>query len=210
MNEPSPKRARASWTIVLSVLVAAVALPVGVQAATQLVSIKDPDSRSKVQVDRGSLRVGDGNGSLTVDGDVSVDNPVRPGIEVGEPVSASVTLVMATNEGGKSDLLYHVPDGQRLIVENISARGRLLNKYEIARLTVDSRWHIPMSSPVVTGSQSGFKWSTGMAEVDGVLDGSYDVYAYVERGCPETGCSAATTTQVDVSLTGYLVPEPTP
>jgi hypothetical protein len=54
------------------VAIVAVAMPLGVKAAANLVVVKDADSASKAQVDSGKLRVGDGAGPLSVNGSVNV------------------------------------------------------------------------------------------------------------------------------------------
>jgi hypothetical protein len=67
-------------TVVVAVCVAVIAFPVGVLAATgSLVNITDPVHKSnKARVDNGGrLYVGDGGGSLTVDGTVN-GRPVAP------------------------------------------------------------------------------------------------------------------------------------
>ena len=68
-------------TILTAVTVASVMallLPVGAQAAGQLMTIVDADSNAKVQVEDGKLRVGDGNGAMTVDGAVASRLPANP------------------------------------------------------------------------------------------------------------------------------------
>lgn len=62
--------------IVGSVCAAVVLAPVGVMAATgSLVNITDPyNSRARARVDSGKVRVGDGNGALTVDGTVKTSD----------------------------------------------------------------------------------------------------------------------------------------
>ena len=52
-------------------------LPVGAQAAGQLMTIVDADSATKAHVDGGKLRVGDGNGAMTVNGQVAA-RPALP------------------------------------------------------------------------------------------------------------------------------------
>lgn len=63
--------------------------PLGVEAATDSVTIKDPGSASKANVNKGKLEIGDGKGPLTVNGAVKVTNqPAVQRVEVvtpGEP-----------------------------------------------------------------------------------------------------------------------------
>ena len=74
-NEPiSSRRAVA---IVVALMVGVLLLPQGVEAAAPaLMRLVDGDGSSKVQVDGGRIRVGDGDGPLTVNGKVSVNQPV--------------------------------------------------------------------------------------------------------------------------------------
>ena len=68
---PKEPRSRLVLTVVAMALVVAL-VPAGVRAAGDLVSLVDGDGNSKAQVDGGKLRVGDGNGPLTVNGKVVV------------------------------------------------------------------------------------------------------------------------------------------
>jgi hypothetical protein len=53
--------------LVVSLLLAFTLSPAVVDAASRMFTIKDADSRSKAQVDKGRLRIGDGQGPITVD-----------------------------------------------------------------------------------------------------------------------------------------------
>ena len=55
---------------VVSAATIALLLPVGAQAAGQLMTIVDPQTNAKARVDAGELRVGDGDGALTVNGTI--------------------------------------------------------------------------------------------------------------------------------------------
>ena len=76
LNEPiSTRRALA---LVAALIVAVLLLPQGVEAAAPaLMRLVDGDGSSNAQVDNGSIRVGDGEGALTVNGTVGVKQPVR-------------------------------------------------------------------------------------------------------------------------------------
>ena len=67
----------------------AVLAPVGVVAATNAVKIQDGNGSSKAQVDAGSLRVGDGEGAMTVNGTGNNGNVPVSG-NVGVPGGVSV------------------------------------------------------------------------------------------------------------------------
>jgi hypothetical protein len=57
--------------VVVAVTLLAMLLPVGAKAAGQLVTLTDSTTLSKARVDSGKLRVGDGSGPLTIDGQVA-------------------------------------------------------------------------------------------------------------------------------------------
>ena len=66
-----------TWKLILAVVAAAVLVPTGVNAAAEAFKLQDGDGRSKAQVDKGAVRVGDGDGPMTVDdggGELSVND----------------------------------------------------------------------------------------------------------------------------------------
>ena len=75
---------RTILTAVTIATVMALLLPVGAQAAGSFVTIVDPTSSAKAQVEGGRLLVGDGNRGLTVNGAVAA-RPALPG----EPFSVT-------------------------------------------------------------------------------------------------------------------------
>jgi hypothetical protein len=88
------------------VLAVAVLLsPAGASAAGSLVSIVDGNGDSKAQVDSGKLRVGDGNGALTVNGSVS-----DVGVAL-KPVRVQEQFSMGENTTGQSSLSSRCPRG---------------------------------------------------------------------------------------------------
>jgi hypothetical protein len=66
--------------LTIAVAAAAVLVPTGVNAAVDAFKLQDGDGQSKAQVDKGSVRIGDGDGALTVDGDVGIANRVRTSV----------------------------------------------------------------------------------------------------------------------------------
>ena len=72
----SQNRWRWLWVVVAVAAVVAL-LPLGVQAARQLVVIKDPETSSKARVTNGRLRVGDQSGPLTVDGAITPETETQ-------------------------------------------------------------------------------------------------------------------------------------
>ena len=86
--------------VLLAITWFAVLLPVGARAAGQLVTLVDPIDSSKTRVDDGKLRVGDGNGSLTVDGSVRVAAPVSPFTVTAEVKAIGPTAVLVAQRRG--------------------------------------------------------------------------------------------------------------
>jgi hypothetical protein len=97
----------------LVVALAWVLVPVGVRAAAPgLVRLVDGNGSSKVEVDRGKVRVGDGSGALSVDGTVAVKK-ATPGVllrtgscgpgatETTLPVGSVVTSIFVTGVPGQ-------------------------------------------------------------------------------------------------------------
>ena len=69
-----PERTEMHKTVrlVIAVVAAAVLVPTGVNAAVDAFRLQDGDGTSKAQVDKGAVRVGDGDGDLSVDGAVGI------------------------------------------------------------------------------------------------------------------------------------------
>ena len=75
---------RKTWAIAIGVAAAAALIvPTGVNAAVDAFRLQDADSQNKAQVDKGELRVGDGDGPVTVDGTVGVSGNVDVAGDVG-------------------------------------------------------------------------------------------------------------------------------
>lgn len=121
-------------TIVAVVLAAALAMPVGVDAAgdtyVKIRDYKDKSSGGKASVVGNRLLVGDGSGPVTVDGSVQVAGTV--GVAGPVTVNGTVTAnppgttplvlecsVGAVGDGGSSCALA-VPGGRRFVVETVS------------------------------------------------------------------------------------------
>ena len=135
--------------------IVAVLAPVSVIAASSIVKIQDGDGNSKVQVDNGRLRVGDGGGSITVDGagangrvpiagnvgvngDVGIDGPVGvSGIAgdvstVGKPTSILAQGDCDTSEDSYGDSAT-IPTGTTVIgiVLSDEAGGTQINTLSV-------------------------------------------------------------------------------
>jgi hypothetical protein len=108
----------------LTLLVALV--PRAVSAVGSLVSVQDGDGTSKAQVDNGKLRVGDGAGSLTVDGKVQISNTATKPARVRDfqtPVIATDSV--ALNTTNTEVTLFTVPAGKVLVIETVSVELEL-------------------------------------------------------------------------------------
>ncbi len=104
-----------SVLVLLGVAVAAVLVPVGVQAAGQLVTIVDDDTADAAQVEGGRLLVGDGGDALTVEGSVGQAGiPFRGKLSVHIPIGKKHAMSAKT---------LKVPAGKRLIVTRLSGSG---------------------------------------------------------------------------------------
>ena len=105
---------RTIMTAVTVATVMALLMPVGAQAAGQLMTIVDANSDAKAQVDSGKLRVGDGNGAMTVNGTVGTSYSGRT------PYADSCHLYA---DGYVQDecTFDAVPAGKVLVITNISA-----------------------------------------------------------------------------------------
>lgn len=113
-------------TLVAIVMVGAVLIPTAVYAAATIVKIEDADSTTLAQVDAGKLRVGDGGGGLTVDGNVGISqssNTVQPVAR--EPEQEAGSLTVPSGTGFRAFTIFTVPDGKRLVLETVSARATL-------------------------------------------------------------------------------------
>jgi hypothetical protein len=113
------------WAVIALTAVIAL-LPLGVQAAMQLVVIKDPETSSKARVKKGKLRVGDANGPLTVDG----------------TVAAQAETVVLTNGGAT------LPEGVNEFPFDGSAYGQLRVSIQNNTSSTGSvDWAIQQTSP---------------------------------------------------------------
>ena len=91
-------------TMVVAVCAAVVLAPAGAIAAATLLTIQDPSNGSKARVDAGRLRVGDGSGSLTVDGSTGPAVPAKPFAVSARIMATGPTGVLLASRKGTSRL----------------------------------------------------------------------------------------------------------
>jgi hypothetical protein len=88
-----PGRVDGRTALIAAACIGLVLAPLGVEAATDNVVIKDADSNKRADVSGGELHVGDGNGPLTVNGNLDVST--RPDTERVLPGASSDRFVQA-------------------------------------------------------------------------------------------------------------------
>ncbi len=116
---------------ILAVAVAAVAalVPVGATAAgIQIFRIQDGNGTSKVEVDAGKLRVGDGSGALSVDGTTA-------------PPAAKILATGTCSDGGGGAVVATIPNtaGRRIVGMFLGAYGTDVTGETSGNGSADSR-----------------------------------------------------------------------
>ena len=103
-------------TLVVSATLIALMLPVAAGAAGQLVTLVDSDSNSQAQVDSGKLRIGDGDGKLSIDGTILERDTMKGRVPFQDSCSESVGdgIVIALCD------FDVVPTGKTLIITSVS------------------------------------------------------------------------------------------
>jgi hypothetical protein len=211
-----PGKHRSVGMIVGFVMAAVMFMPLGIEAATNLVVIKDADSTGKVQVDAGRLRVGDGAGPMTVDGTVGISGTptVAVGNTVGTQAAPEMPVMLTGNvhmpdDAGQVVVLPEVPAGYRLVLEHVFVRASVPSGQTlVARLDVELaqnpftfRAHLPIevTRQLVAEASSG----------DDAYVASSPVRAYVEAGdrlvLRVWRSSGAGSANADVTVSGYFV-----
>ena len=102
--------------LVTSATLIAMMLPVAAGAAGTLMTIVDSDSNSQAQVDGGKLRVGDGDGKLSIDGTVLE----RATMKGRTPFRDGCGETTGQGDGQASCQFAAVPAGKTLIVTTLS------------------------------------------------------------------------------------------
>lgn len=181
------------------VAVGALLAPAGVQAAANLVTIEDSNSNSKAQVDGGKLRVGDGAGTLTVDGTVgAVDGNAHESFARQVDTADFVPGFVANGDG------FSVPSGKILVIEHVSVWTRMITGQRMVRASVRTTASGQQVThdirPAFVGADSG-PADVNLAAEDLRLyaDPGTTVFLLVERNTPDGGAP------VEIAVSGYLV-----
>jgi hypothetical protein len=131
---------------ILAVAVAAVValLPIGATAAgTAVMRIVDGNGTSKVEVDAGKLRVGDGAGALSVDGNVKVSDAAGP-LTVDGTTSQPAARILATgncHDGSGGPIVVDIPNtaGRRIVGVHLGAYGTHVEGQVTGNASADAR-----------------------------------------------------------------------
>jgi len=192
-----------AW-VVAALTTAALLVPHVAQAVGQTVSIVDGDGSSRVQVDKGKLRVGDGAGRLTVDGSVLVSNDLARPVPVqgfGEPVFVAKAIPF-TGSAGTMNLLS-VPKGKLFVIESVSVQlelpqGQTAHAIQIRVSTAQQDADIRLAPTFLSGNGS-------MADTY-TFSGEYHAYAPAGAKVQAMGLRLQSTGQafLDASISGYL------
>jgi hypothetical protein len=181
------------------VALGALIAPAAVQAAANLVTIQDSNSNSKAQVDAGKLRVGDGAGSLTVDGNVgAVDANAHESFARQVDTADFVPGFAASGDG------FAVPPGKILVIEHVSVWTRMLTGQRMVRASVRTTSNGQQVThdirPAFVGADSG-PADVHLASEDLRLyaDPGTTVLLLVERNTTDGGAP------VEMGVSGYLV-----
>ena len=105
--------------VTVSVLLGALLAPVAATATSSLVTLFDPRSDSRARIDNGDLRIGDGNGPVTVDGSVHSTS----GLDNRQLVNLSLVGFVMGSEPVHTDT-YTIPQGKRLVITTVSLHAR--------------------------------------------------------------------------------------
>ena len=136
------QKAAIIWvTVAFTALTVTVLLPVGVQAAGQLVTLVDDNTSTQAQViTGGKLRVGDGSGGITVDGTVNGRETFGGRTTFTDWCSNSA----AVGDSHLACSFDEVPAGKVLVVTHISARLQIPGDQVVSQASFDL---IPTHSP---------------------------------------------------------------
>ena len=165
--------------VAATAIVVSLAMPLGASAAGQLFTLVDSDSDTQAQVDdTGKLRIGDGAGSLTVDGSVGIAS--SPGTPVSARESAKVFADSMVFTGLPANTVkceqVGIGTGNLIRIETIgvSASGAAAPSAWV-RLETETKPSYASSLDLdlqLAPSKSTFPW-TGINQVDLIAGGGY-------------------------------------
>jgi hypothetical protein len=116
--------ARQATMFVVALLVAMLFAPVAARAAGTLVSIVDPSTGAKAHVSDGQLEVGDGNGALTINGNVKATfpnpQPIAGTVNVQNTVGAPLHVKVENMAGAPVPI-----NGAVTVTDTLNARHAL-------------------------------------------------------------------------------------
>ena len=171
--------------VLAAVTVFALAMPVGVRAAGQLVTLVDPSTTSKARVVGGSLRVAEFN------------DPARL------PFTTTRSLPMSAATTGVAELLITVPAGRRLVIDTVGFSASLpqgqraiTDRVSVASGGSSAGFSIPLS---FSGTSSGLDRFVGLEHVQLYADPGSNVLVSWTRNSA-TGAATGT-----FSISGHFV-----
>ena len=149
--------------LVLAVALLALMLPAAVHASGQLVTIVDRDGTTKAAVDRGKLRVGDGDGAMTVNGVLTDSHRGRTPYE-------DVCTFQTSSAEPDPDFDWcefdPVPADKVLVITQISADVTVPDGQTVWHFMIDSQIRASPSGDMILGADQN------------VLQGSVRHYIY--------------------------------
>ena len=118
-------------TVALSAATIAL-IPVGAQAAGQLMTIVDADSSAKAHVEGGKLRVGDGSGAMTVNGALTARDTFA-----GRTPFYDRCILSSASMHNLCPTAKTVPAGKVLVVTHVSAHIELPSTHTVRSLALN-------------------------------------------------------------------------
>lgn len=205
---PQPFTYRQTLTLALVLVLGAVLVPTGVNAQKvgSVFRLQDADSGVLAQVDSGEVRVGDGSGALTVDGNVGI-TPKQSTVQIGahEPYAQSGSVTFQSGATFNGGTVYTVPNGKRFVLETLSVEAQLPDgqraeaQFRILGPSAGdiATFHLPLLFELDTGTHDLF---AATQEVNGYGAPGAQLTVSGQRS------SATGVGELRYSFTGHLVP----
>jgi len=199
---------RQATMFVVALLVAMVFAPAAARAAGNLVSIVDPSTGARAHVSNGQLEVGDGNGPLTINGNVKATlpnpQPIAGTVNVQNTVAAPLHVSVENTVGAPVPI-----SGNVTVADTLSARHALPETPFWEFLPVDGS---------LTANMFGPEESTTILAITSftIVNGGADTHSVVvQRSTSDMGvCSAGPGTEITEFTVGpndtahFEYPEP--